>query len=92
MLLDNLYPNYLQLAERYSENTKRKNYFLAACKMFLETEVNEEDPEFWTVMEELNENSPFGGLIGPDDSKIEKWFSWSKVIRKVENCHVIDER
>ena len=42
----------------FSRNTRRKNYFLAACKS-LDPEIN---------LLQIDEQSPFGGIIGIDDS------------------------
>ena len=55
----------------FSRNTRRKNYFLAACKS-LDPEIN---------LLQIDEQSPFGGIIGIDDSPLDRVLSFSKVFR-----------
>jgi len=55
----------------FAKNSKRKNYFLAACKCI--------NPHI--DLYDVNVKSPFGGLIGVDDSRLESIFSFSKIMR-----------
>lgn len=52
--------NYYVAKSQFPENTKRKNYFLAACAFWLEDEE----------IVEANEKCPFGGLIGMGNSQL----------------------
>ena len=55
----------------YPENSKRKNFFLAVCKVF--------DPNIPVAL--MNKNYPYGGLIGYGNSYLDPLFSWSKIFR-----------
>ena len=55
----------------FAKNSKRKNYFLAACKCI--------NPHI--DLYNVNVKSPFGGLIGVDDSRLERIFSFLKIMR-----------
>ena len=55
----------------FAKNSKRKNYFLAACKCI--------SPHI--DLHDVNVKSPFGGLIGVNDSRLERIFSFSKIMR-----------
>ena len=54
----------------FAKNSKRKNYILAACKC-----INPHND-----LHDVNVKSPFGGLIGLDDCRLERIFSSSKVM------------
>ena len=54
-----------EISHLFVGNTKRKNYFLAVCRSF-DKKVD---------LDEINREVPFGGLIGVDDSKLERDFS-----------------
>ena len=58
--------NYL-----FPENSQRKNAFLAVC-WCLNKEVN---------LHDINDLAPFGGLIGPGDSLMDKWLKHFKIFR-----------
>lgn len=66
-----LQENYKAFEELYPTNTTRKNYFLAACKLF---DCN-------CDFEDVNELTPYGGLIGCDDSRLENYLNFSKIFR-----------
>lgn len=55
----------------YPENSQRKNYFLAACKS-LDQSVD---------LDLIDQNVPFGGIIGIDDSWLDFWLGNFKFIR-----------
>ena len=55
----------------YPENTMRKNYFLAACKCWDKN----------APLDELNNNTPYGGTIGIGDSFLDTVFRHFKVFR-----------
>ena len=84
MLVDNLQSNYLLVLDKYPDNTKRKNYFLAACKTYIhhDPESNEmTTDEIWDTIDQMNISSPYGGLIGRGDSKADKIFGFLKHVR-----------
>ena len=55
----------------FAKNSKRKNYFLAACKCI--------NPHI--DLYDVNVKSPFSGLIGVDDSRLERKFFFSEIMR-----------
>lgn len=63
--------NFKAVVNLFPENTIRKNYFLAACKII--------DPN--CNLEEVNSLTPYGGKIGCDDSKLENYLNFSKIFR-----------
>ena len=83
MLLNQLQLNYEGVVQNFPHNNIRKNYFLAACKYFLETKLSRENEsgEIWSKLEELDRSSPYGGFIGPGKSIADDLFRWSKVVR-----------
>ena len=54
-----------------AQNSKRKNHFLAACKC-INSNID---------LSDVNVKSPFGGMSGVDDSRLEHIFSFSKIMR-----------
>ena len=66
-----------EISQRIVGNTKRKNYFLAVCRIF----DKNADPD------KINREVPFGGLIEVGDSKLEKILNWSKVFRLHATFH-----
>lgn len=58
--------------ERFSENSRRKNLFLATCLFIKPRGLN---------LETINEKTPYGGFIGPGNSVLEKHFSKFKIVR-----------
>ena len=61
----------------FAKNSKRKIYFLAASKCI--------NPHIdWY---DIDVKSPFGGLIGVDDSRLERRFSFSKIMRMQAVLH-----
>ena len=63
----------LTVKKTYPENSDRRNYFLAACSLFFfsENELN------YDVAIKLR---PYGGLIGVDDSSLDKYLKDSKTL------------
>ena len=57
--------------EMFSQNSKRKNYFLAACYLIC-ADVN---------LKEVNDHAPFGGIIGMGNSSLESVLGKYKVLR-----------
>ena len=55
----------------FAKNSNYKKYFLAACKCI--------NPHI--ELYDVNVKSPFGGLIGVDDSRLERIFSFSEIMR-----------
>ena len=55
----------------FAKSSERKNYFLAACKCM--------NPHI--DLYDVNVKSLFGGLIGVDDSRLERMFSFSKIMQ-----------
>ena len=63
------------MKKTYPENSDRRNYFLAACSLF-----------FFSIENDLNYDvaiklRPYGGLIGIDDSSLDKYSNDSKILR-----------
>ena len=59
----------------YPENTNRRIYFLAACSLF-----------FFSITNDINyvvaiKLRPYGGLIGIENSSLDKYLSDSKILR-----------
>ena len=62
---------YPEFKDAFPDNTPRKNYFLTACREF--------DPN--CDIEFINTHSPFGGLIGVDNSYLDPLLKKSKILR-----------
>ena len=58
---------YLSVKKTYPENSYRRNYFLAACSLFFFSSTNEE--------------LSYDGLIGIDNSSLDKYSNDFKVLR-----------
>ena len=57
--------------EEFSLNTNRKNYFLAACLCY-DSKLN---------IASVNEECPFGGIIGVGDSYLENFLGFFKLFK-----------
>ena len=73
--LETIHEFFITLTKTYPENTNRRNYFLAACSLF-----------FFSTTEDINYDvaiklRPYGGLIGIDNSSLDKYLNDSKVLR-----------
>ena len=77
MLIDDLITNHEIVAKMFPENSIRKNHFLAACKLFLE----QDSKSFRRKLRFVNTYAPYGGIIGPGNSKLESVLEKCKVIR-----------
>lgn len=66
-----IHSDYQVVDHFFSENSPRKNYFLAACS-YLDPNI---DLEF------INDTCPYGGIIGVGDSNMEQIFKRFKVFR-----------
>ena len=64
---------YLTVKKTYPENSFSQNYFLAACSLF--TFSGENDLNY-DVGKKLK---PYGGLIGIDDSSLDKYLNDTKI-------------
>ena len=69
--LKTLQENYEFISRHYKENADRKNYFLAACKLF--------NPN--VDLKIAIESRPYGGLIGMGNSLLDKYFNRWKILR-----------
>ena len=63
--LENFCILFEKISLDYPENSKRKNFFLAVCKVF--------DPNIPVAL--MNKNYPYGGLIGYGNSYLDPLFS-----------------
>ena len=70
-----IYEIYLTVKKIYPENSDRRNYFLAACSLFFFSSKNDLN---YDVAIKLR---PYGGLIGIDDSSLDKYLKDSKILR-----------
>ena len=71
VILVNIFNCYGSILSMFPENEKRKNCFLAACKIWDEN-IN---------LEEINQKFPHGGLIGYGNSFLDFFFDRLKVFR-----------
>ena len=71
VILVNIFNCYGNILSMFPENEKRKNCFLAACKIWDEN-IN---------LEEINQKFPHGGLIGYGNSFLDFFFARLKVFR-----------
>ena len=71
VILVNIFNCYGSILSMFPENEKRKNCFLAACKIWDEN-IN---------LEEINQKFPHGGLIGYGNSFLDFFFARLKVFR-----------
>lgn len=58
----------------FPQNSIRKNYFLAAC-LSLDSSLSYDNMIF------INDDCRYGGIIGIDNSNLDKFLSWLKIIR-----------
>ena len=63
--------NFVAVNYYFPKNTTTKNAFLAVCR-YLDENVD---------LRLVNERAPSGGKIGPGDSKLDKYFRFSKIMR-----------
>ncbi len=63
------------ISSLYPANSSRKNFFLAACICL--DEINKSEHS----LSAMDLENPYGGLIGPGNSCLEKLFNYSKVLR-----------
>ena len=71
--LNKIHENYLSVSSIYPKNSVRLNYFLATSAYFSEIEA------FGFVI--ALKLRPYGGIIGIDNSSVEKYLKISKVLR-----------
>jgi hypothetical protein len=74
MNLEELFLKASYINQEFPENGIRKNYFLAACQIFSENTMTVD------ILEVLL-RAPYGGLIGRDNSPLDRILSRSKVLR-----------
>ena len=67
----NIFNCYSSIFPMFPNNEKRKNCFLAACKIW-DQNIN---------LEEIDQNFPHGGLIGYGNSTLDFFLARSKVFR-----------
>ena len=63
--------NFVAVNYCFPKNSTTKNAFLAVCRYI------DENVDF----REVNAKAPFGGKIGPGDSKLDNYLRFSKVLR-----------
>ena len=71
--LENIHYNYLSISTSYPEKSVRLIYFLAASEYFSELDCFDHD-----IALKLR---PYGGLIGIDNSSLDKYLKVSKILR-----------
>ena len=65
---------YTSLKQTYPDNSNRRNYFLAAFSLFFVSSDNLN----YDILIKLR---PYGGLIGIDNSSLDKYLKNSKILR-----------
>ena len=73
--LENIHEIYLTVKKTYPENSDRRKFFLTACSLFFFSSENDLN---YDVAIKLR---PYGGLIGIDDSSLDKYLKDSKLLR-----------
>lgn len=88
-----LHKNFCFFHFLFPRESTRKKYFLAACKNIWDRNRFGDEKLFWSKKsqitsldkdidwEQVNIQTPFGGIIGRGDSKLDQFLSWSKVMR-----------
>ena len=71
--LNKIHENYLSVSSKYPNNSVRLNYFLATSEYFSEIQGFDFD-----IALKLR---PYGGIIGIDNSSVDKYLEISKVLR-----------
>ena len=66
---------FITLKKTYLENTNRRNYFLAACSLIFFSTTNDINHDVAIKLR------PYGGLIGIENSSLDKYLSDSKILR-----------
>ena len=69
--LQNIHENYLEIKNNYPKYGEACLYFLAACK-YLDLDFD---------LEATMKPRPYGGLIGIDNSLLDNYFKWFKILR-----------
>ena len=65
---------YTSLKQTYPDNFNRRNYFLAACSLFFVSSDNLN----YDILIKLR---PYGGLLGIDNSSLDKYLKNCKILR-----------
>ena len=65
---------YTSLKQTYPDNSNRRNFFLAACSLFFV----DSDNLNYNILIKLRS---YGGLIGIDNSSLDKYLQKSKILR-----------
>ena len=73
--LEIIHEIYLAVKKTYPENSDRQNYILAACSLYFFSTEND------LIYVVANKLWPIGGLIGIDDSSLDKYLKDSKILR-----------
>ena len=63
--------NFVAVNYCFPKNSTTKNAFLAVCR-YIDENVD---------LREVNLKAPFGGKIGPGDSKLDNYLKFSKILR-----------
>ena len=79
--LEIIHEIFITLKKTYPENDNRRNYFLAACSLFFFSTINDIN---YDVAIKLR---PYGGLIGIENSSLDKYLSDSKILRMQAILH-----
>ena len=69
--LQSIHENYQQVKKEYSEYGERFLYFLATC-LYLDPDID---------LDIALKLRPYGGLIGIDNSSLDKYFKSYKILR-----------
>ena len=69
--LINIREIYLEIKNNYPKYGERFRYFLAACQ-YLDPDID---------LEAILKLCPYGGLIGIDNSSLDNYFKWFKILR-----------
>ena len=72
--LEIIHEIYLTVKKTYPENSERRNYFQAACSLIFFSEK-------YLIYDVAIKLRPYGGLIGIDDSSLDKYLTDSKILR-----------
>ena len=73
--LEIIHEDFITWKKTYPEIANRRNYFLAACSLFFISTTNDIT---YDVAIKLR---PYGGLIGIDNSSLDKYLNDSKILR-----------
>ena len=82
MFVDELNITYNKISGSYPDNSVRKNYFLAACMVYIQRESpHMDEEELGAIMTDMDMRSPYGGFIGMGKSKWDGRLRKLKIIR-----------